>query len=221
MKIGQWSVGDSVRVKPGVKDEDFGLEMEGWQGRITEVDVKNDIVVIRWDAITLRNMPAEYIADSEEQGLGWDEYYLGPEDVELAEARDSEQETETTKAEIQTNFAWHHLGEEGRDIGHILAGIDPDDTSEQLERWEEYLSATLTFPFKAEVTEFQERGPMRGGDILVVHEIESIDENYGLIVQVKKGRKTYYFPLCDLTAVDEKSPNHLPVQLYAVWFANR
>lgn len=214
-------VGDSVRVLAGIKDEDFGRDLGGWQGRITEVDAKNNRILIAWDSVTLQNLPDAYIADAEEQGLGWDSYYLMLADVELTEPRDREQDVEATRNEIGEKFAWHHLGAEGRDISQILAGIDSDDTFELLERWEEYLSATLTFPFKAEVTEFQERGPLRDGDILDVFGIESVEDVYGLIVKVKKGRKTHYFPLCDLSALDQKSPNHDPLHLYAVWFANQ
>jgi hypothetical protein len=31
-------IGDSVRVKPGVKDPDYENDMSGWQGRITHID---------------------------------------------------------------------------------------------------------------------------------------------------------------------------------------
>lgn len=220
-KTGELGVGDSVRVKAGVKDEEFGLDLGGWQGRISEVDEKNEVIAIAWDSITLQGLPAAYIADAEEQGLGWDTYYLGPDDVELAEARDVKARTEKVRSELQAKFAWHHLGEEGREISRILDGIGPDDMSELLERWEEYFSSVLTFPFRAEVTESQDRGPLHSGDILDVYEIDSVEEMYGLIVRVKKGRKGYYFPLCDLTPVDQKSPNYQPVRNYAIWFANR
>ena len=220
-KPGELRVWDSVRVKAGIKDEEFGLDLSGWQGWISEIDEKNELILIAWDSITLQSLPAAYIADAEEQGLGWDTYYLAPEDVELAEARDVKTRTEKVRNELQTKFAWHYLGEEGQEISRILAGIAPDDELKLYGRWEEYLSANLTFPFKAEVSEVQERGPLRDGDMLVVHEIESSEDVYGLIAKVKKGRKTYYFPLCDLTVADEKSPNYNPVQLYAVWFANR
>jgi len=220
-KPGELRVGDSVRVIAGIKDEDFGLDIGGWQGRITEVDEKNELIQIAWDSLTLQGLPAAYIADAEEQGLGWDTYYLATEDVELAEARDVKVRTESVRNELQAKFAWYHLGEEGREISRILDGIDPDDTSELFERWEEYLSSVLTFPFKAEVTEFQDRGPLHSGDILDVQEIDSVEDLYGLIVRVKKGRKGYYFPLCDLTPVDAKSSNYQPVRNYAIWFANR
>lgn len=220
-KPGELRVGDSVRVIAGIKDEDFGLDLEGWEGRITEVDEKNNLVLVAWDSITLQSLPDEFIADAEEKGLGWDTYYLVSDDVELAKARDVKARVERVRNERHAKFAWNFLGEEGREISQILAGIDPDDMAELFERWEENLSSVLTFPFTAEVTEFQERSPMRSGDILEVLEIESVEEMYGLIVRVKKGRKVYYFPLCDLTPVEQKSPNYQPVRNYAIWFANR
>jgi hypothetical protein len=32
-----FKVGDSVTVKPNVQDPDFGIDIEGWQGRISEI----------------------------------------------------------------------------------------------------------------------------------------------------------------------------------------
>lgn len=214
-------VGDSVRVKAGIKDEDIGVDLEGWQGRINEIGEKNDIISIALDSITLQNLSDDYISDAVEKGLGWTLYYLGPEDVVLTEARDTQEQTDAIVDELHAKFAWHYLGVEGREISAILAGIAPDDESGQYGRWAKYLSAILSFPFKAEVSEFQERGPLRDGDIIVVQGIESRVGMYGLIAKVIKGRKPYGFPLCDLMVVDEKSSNHDPLQLYAVWFANR
>ena len=31
-------VGDSVKVKAGTKDPDFGIDISGWQGQISEID---------------------------------------------------------------------------------------------------------------------------------------------------------------------------------------
>lgn len=217
---GELRIGDSVRVNAGIVDEDFGLDLIGWQGRVTEVDIKNSLVLIAWDSVTLRKLPKKYISDCEEGGYGWDTYYLRMTDVVLSDMQDIEEDAEVSRNELQAQFAWHHLGAVGREISRILDGIERDDEFEMFERWEEYFSATLTFPFKAEVTESQGRGPLRSGDILTVHGVESVEEMYGLIVKVKKERKTYYFPLCDLTPIDEKSSNYQPVRNYAIWFAN-
>jgi hypothetical protein len=48
-----------------------------------------------------------------------------------------------------------------------------------------------------------------------------VDDLYGVIVDLRHGRLTCAFPLCDLEVIDERSPNHQPVRDYAVWFANR
>ena len=37
-----FQVGDSVKVKNGTKDPDFGIDIGGWQGQISEID--NDII---------------------------------------------------------------------------------------------------------------------------------------------------------------------------------
>ena len=104
----------------------------------------------------------------------------------------------------------------------ILAGVDPDDEMAVMERWGDYLGQTLTFPFEAEVAEtLFGRGPIRCGDRLRVLGINMSDESYGVLADVKRGRKSYVYPLCDLETIDDKSPNHDPLQLYRVWFANR
>ena len=37
-----FDVGDSVRVKPGVDDQDLGLGIGGWQGRVTGIQQDDD-----------------------------------------------------------------------------------------------------------------------------------------------------------------------------------
>lgn len=88
--------------------------------------------------------------------------------------------------------------------------------------WAEHFKNVLIFPFKARVSEWQEgHSPLRVGDRVRVIGIEEVDDLTGVLVKVKRKYSTFVFPLCDLKAEDEKSPNHDPVQLYAVWFANR
>jgi len=218
---GPFRIGDSVRVKPGFLDEEFGTDLSGWQGRVVEIDNKNQTILLAWDSVTLNAMPESFISAVEQNGSGWDEYYLRYGDVEPTKGRDTEADVTEAVERITGKFYWHHLGDEGMEISKILAGTDIDDEFEQMERWAEYLASVLSFPFEAEVTEFQERGPLRSGDVLTVQGIESVEDLYGLIIRVKKGRRTYHFPLCDLTPTDEKSPNYQPVRIYAIWFANR
>jgi hypothetical protein len=46
------------------------------------------------------------------------------------------------------------------------------------------------------------------------------DDSYGVIVDVRLGRRKYAFPLCNLEVADTESPNYRIVHDYRVWFAN-
>lgn len=217
---GSFQLGDSVRFKDGQRDEESGIDIGGWQGRITEIDEKSKILLVELDSITLQSMPREYIERCEEMGFGWSEYYIGFDDVEAAEPRDKKSDVKATIAELENLVAWVHLGEKGREINAILAGADNED--EQLDVWEKYLQNTLSFPFEAEVSEWQDpRSPLQVGQKVRVMDIDELDEWYGILVKVKKGRRQYIFPLCDLEVTSANSPNHDPVHLYSVWFANK
>lgn len=214
--------GDSVVVKPGVVDPDFGLEIGGWQGRILGIGpVREDVVLICWDSITLKNMPGSVIEQSEEQGLDWTQMYLEAQEVELTSPRDTEEDVAQAIDELSKKYAWSFLGEGGKRIGEVLAGVDEDDEMGAWDAWEEHLSESLVFPFEAEVAEYQEVGPLQAGDRVKVTGIGLVDDLYGIIVDLRRGRRKYAFPLCDLEVIDENSPNYQIVRDYAVWFANR
>jgi hypothetical protein len=217
-------VGDSVVVKQGVIDPDLGIDIGGWQGNILNVEVGEGgeiLVHIQWDSVTLKNMPDEVIEECEEQGLGWAEMYLGIDEVEPAEPRDTPTDAAWMIDTLSGKFAWSHLGEQGKRIRQVLAGVDEDQDMDALGTWEEYLEANLSFPFEAEVDEYQERGPLQAGDRVKVTGIGLVDDLYGIIVDVRHERKKYAFPLCDLAVIDRHSPNQLIVDDYRTWFANR
>ena len=59
---------------------------------------------------------------------------------------------------------------------------------------------------------------------MTIHGVEHhcmVDDSYGVLADIKWGRESYVYPLCDLETTDNESPNHDPLQLYRVWFANR
>ncbi len=100
--------------------------------------------------------------------------------------------------------------------------FDEEGEISEFSYWYDRLEEELDFPFEAEISEHQSsRGPLQIGDKIRIISIFDYDELYGAIVEVRKRRKKYYFPLCDLKAVDEKSDNYKIVDEYAVWFANR
>jgi hypothetical protein len=215
------SVGDSVRFNPGIRDYDFDVDIGGWQGRVIQL-TEYATVMVAFDSITLHNMPGEYIETCEEDGLSWSEYGADPNELAVVPPRDTPADVKTAIAELSARHAYSHLGEEGRDMNAVLVGVDPDDAMAVMKRWGDYLGQILTFPFEAGVVEtLFSRGPIRYGDRLQVVGINMVDDSYGVLADVKRGRESYVWPLCDLETIDNKSPNHDPLQLYRVWFANR
>jgi hypothetical protein len=220
-KIAGFRSGDSVVVKPGIADPDFGIDIGGWQGRLDEDADVDSMVLIAWDSVTLQNMPGAMIEQCEEKGLDWTEMMLEAREVERAVSRDTKEAVARVIDELRRKYAWSWLGEEGQRIGQVLAGVDPEDEMAALHAWEDHLSHHLVFPFEAQVSEYQDRGPLQVGNRVKVTGISLVDDLYGIIVDLRHGRRKYAFPLCNLEVVDERSPNHQLVYDYAAWFANR
>jgi hypothetical protein len=219
-----FNVGDSVVVRRGTADPDFGIDLSGWQGKVLDIQTSEDGVAtvhIEWDSIALKNMPGSAIEQCEERGLAWTEIVLAAEEVELTTFRDTEQDVARVAEELATEHAWSYLGEQGRRIRKVLAGVDADDEMAALGAWEDHLAENLTFPFAAEVDEFQEGGPLQAGDRVAVTNISLVDDLYGIIVDLSRGRRRYAFCLCDLEVADKNSPDHQIVEDYRTWFANR
>jgi len=212
---------DSVIVKSHIEDPDLKINIGGWQGRISEINEKDNLICISWDSITLKQMPGETIDQCEEEGLAWTEMYLHLEDVELTTARDSEDEVEEMIDLLESKHGWSYLGEEGKRIKAVLDRAEDSSEWAAFEAWEEYFQEVLKYPIEAEVSEWQERGPLRAGDKVKVLGIEGTEDLYGILVSIRHERGKYVFPLCDLEVLDKSSPSYQPVKDYAVWFANR
>lgn len=211
-------------VKPGTSDPDLGGDLGGSQGRVNEIFDTEEYGVtvgIEWDSITLQEIPKSVIIHCEEHGLSWSEIALEIDYVERTKPRDTEQDVEQIIKQLQAKYYWYAMGEEGAEIAEVLAGIERKNEIAILKTWQSYLNEKLRFPFRAEVNEYQEGGPLQAGDRVLVKGFNMIDAHYGIIVDIKRGRRTYAFPLADLAALRRSSRNHDPIQLYRVWYANQ
>ena len=224
-KAANTKIGDSVAVKDGIKCPEIEpLSMDGWQGRVAEIfDVEDNKVMINieLDSITLRSLSGDYIRQCEVGGLDWTSMNLGLDDVKPAQPRDTKRDVKLVVGELSALHRWDDFGEEGVRIGNVLKDADPDDMYACVEAWDEYLEEVLVFPFDTVIAEGSNRGPLKVGDQIRVHSISLVDDHYGLIVNVRLGRRRYDHPLCDLEVLDKKSPNYQNVMDYVVWFANR
>lgn len=214
-----FQVGNSVEVKNGTRDPDFGIDIGGWKGQISEID--NDIICIAWDSVTLSTFPDKYISQCEEEGLDWERIYLETKEVELVVSSNTGNDLVQKRQEIQSKHRWDYLGDSGKRISKVLEHIDPDDNLAAFDAWEKHLNQSLTFPFEAEISDYQTKGPLQHGDKIRIHSIWGNDDLYGVIVKVRYGRKVYHFPLCDVEVLGGISKRFQVVVDYKNWFANR
>ena len=215
-----FQINDSVVVKAGVKDPDTGMDLGGYQGRVAKIEEDN-LLCIDWDSLTLKNIPDSHITNCELEGFGWSQYYTYATDVEKTEPRDTEDDVDEMIGILNGKHAWDSLEKEGEGIKEVLRDITSGDEEAALEAWDKHLRQVLTFPFQAEVEEFQEKGPLRTGDKITVEKIDSyIDDLRGIFVKVTNKKSSYVFPLADLEAMDEKGLNFQSLRSYVIWFAN-
>ena len=211
--------GDIVKVKQGVLDPDFGGDIGGWQGNVSDVD--DDVVCIALDSISLSECPAEYITKCEKDGLDWEQIYLPTDDVESAILRDTVADLSDTIGAMHLKHKWDHLGKSCERIHEVFKNTKITDEEELMDAWEQYLKNNLSFPFAAEISEYQNQGPLQQGDKIRIHGVIGNDEHYGVFVKLRLGKRAFDFPLCDIAVGDKNTNNYLIVDDYSVWFANR
>jgi len=216
------AIGESVVVKPGVQDPDLEQDIGGWQGRITDIgpgEDENTIVTIRWDSLTLKNMPAWVIEQCDKEGLDWAVMNLDAQLVERAAPRDKLEDVIRVRMQIAQRYPIS-ASEQNRRISRVLASVAPNDMLAAYDAWDEYLTRHLLFPFEARVVVSREQGSLQPGEHVRVLHISALGELRGIIVRVRAKQQDCDFPLCDLEVVDRRSPNYQAVDDYATWFAN-
>lgn len=220
-EIPYFKIGDSVIVKPGTKDPDFGIHIDGWQGRVSDAPLDEDIIGIEWDSVTLKNMPSSFIVKCDKQGWGWDQIYLAPTDVEPATARDSLDDVEKAYQQLQIEHFWDFLGSEAQGVKQVLSGTDPYDQWSMLSTWEQHLRNVLNLPFQARVVDFLEAGPLKSGEEVSVQNFSEVTLQHGLQVMAHRNSSVHQLSLSYLEAIDSASANYQYLREYVIWFANR
>ena len=70
----------------------------------------------------------------------------------------------------------------------VLKGVSTKKIDIQLDIWLDYLEKELSFPFKASIQD-SENFELKWKDIVNVKQIKHFDDMYGILLEVRKGRK--------------------------------
>ena len=82
----------TVKVKAGVIEEDYDVDLGGRVGRISgweTEDMEEPLYYVYWDSITLNEIDLDIIRVHEEDGFDWDSACLYESEIEATETRDT------------------------------------------------------------------------------------------------------------------------------------
>ena len=99
----------------------------------------------------------------------------------------------------------------------VLKDVSTKNIDIQLGAWLNYLEEELSFPFKASI-QASESFVLKWKDIVNVKHIENFEDMYGILLEVRKGRKKFIFPLCDLEVVEKQSRNRFIIDAFLEWW---
>jgi hypothetical protein len=214
--------GDCVRIKQGVNDPDYPeIDLSGWQGRIVSYEGKEadgELYTLAWDSISLKALDEDVILDAIEEEIDYTLISLYAHDLEKAEARDTEKDVELAIAELDEEFFWSDLGEQGARIREVLNTAKSKSEADMLKAWEKHLKSKLKFPVQV-IYVGESTGPFKEGAKFQLLGIDSISEIMGLMGTAKLDKGNSVVPLCDLD-VEIEGDDTESMYDYCIWYAN-
>jgi hypothetical protein len=220
--MAKFKKGESISVKKGVSDPDYPtIDISGWQGRIVEFDGEDEdgeLYIVAWDSISLKSMDANVILDAIEEGIDYSLITLYAKDFEKASPRDKEKDVESALAELEEEFFWSDLGEQGERIRAVLKTAKSNSEKDRLKAWEIYLKSKLKFPMEV-IFVGESEGVFKEGTALSLLRIDSVSDVMGVMGTAKLEKGNASVPLCELDTENENEAN-LALYDYCIWYAN-
>ena len=213
-------VGEEVRARPGTTDPDYpDLPVGGWSGKIIEISEEPMHFLVKLNQETLKYVHPVYRKRCERDGYDETAIWLPEESLELTLDERVPMEQPTSIVTKPLDFSVRE------DRIRAVLGLTTDDAvplvrRAHLRKYQRYLAAHLSFPFKARSSEPLDPAGKKEfvQDVTVVGLLDEpeIDEVVGLVTTVR-GATTKDMPLCFLS-VAEDDPNSQLVADYVGWF---
>jgi len=214
----QFKIGDKVRVRQGVTDNDYlDMPIGGWVGTISETH-DGDTHVVKWSGETLASIHPVFKNRCENDGLDFEEYSIRADDLELDTGGplDIEQPRQITTRPL--------CPKDQDDRIRMIFGLTSNDTLPDvdglaLETYYGHLSTHLAFPFTAEHGE--EYGHPERVKIIGFGDPDEpmIDEMYGILCEARMEGRLVTLPLGELDNVKGKQNREL-IEDYCYWLHN-
>jgi len=97
--------------------------------------------------------------------------------------------------------------------------INHKDKTKEIDFYYEKLISDLNFPFDVRVID-SEGENIIAGDMVTAISVNNYFELYGVLLDVKKGKKRFVVPLCDIEVIDKRSKNAKVIKLFLEWWWN-
>lgn len=216
-------IGDSVIVNDGVKESDKSdVDISRWHGRVVKIldEVDDDeipMVQVEWDSFTLKQMPKDYIAESEEEGIDWKSMELPQSNVKKTQPRDTIGVVRVVQDKIYDMYV---LGDAAERVASIVDDDSLGVTIDALERWLEQCLCIITVPQTViiEDNDGDQRLPI--GAMANIIAFAMADDLYGIIATIVYKTKKFEIPLYNLKSLFTDTPSAQLIEDYKVWFVN-
>ena len=213
----KFALGQKVRVRNGVKDNDYpDMPIGGWAGTIAEAH-DDGMYTIRWSKETLTLIHPVFKNRCERDGLELDKYWLGAGDLgpDTGGPLEIEQPKKITTKPLSPKDQDDRIR-----IVFELTSNDPlpEVDDETLAAYHKHLSKNLVFPFAAEHGE--EYGHPEQVKVIGLGDPDDepmIDDMYGILCEARMEGQIVDLPLGEL---DEVTPNRRLIRDYCYWFWN-
>ena len=219
LSAAEFQIGEKVRVRHGVMDTDYpDMPLGGWTGTIAEVH-DDCTYTVRWSKETLASIHPVFKKRCEKDGLVFEQYWTGADDLEPDAGGPLE-------IEQPKNITTKPLSPKDQDDRiRMVFGLTSNDPlpevdGETLEAYHEHLSKNLVFPFTAE--HGAEYGHPERVKVIGLGDPEDepmIDEMYGILGDVRMEGQIVTLPLGELEDAKGK-PNRQLIVDYCYWFWN-
>jgi uncharacterized protein YodC (DUF2158 family) len=215
----KFKIGDRVRVKPGMSDEDHpDLPLGGWAGTISEVH-KRGMYSVRWSRDTLASIHPIYKRRCAIDGKVLEEYWLEEEDLEIDPGGplSIEQPTKITPRPL--------LAKNQDDRVRMVFGLTSDDflpavDGDSLETYYDHLVEHMSLPAQARYwpqEDFLDPLSRRRIEVIALDGEIAWDEEDGILCKIRTSEAEEIVPLMGIE-FRRSDPNHRLVDDFSAWF---